>query len=137
MRETGDKDMTTMAVAHRPEMEAGNNDVNSRPVDLVHLARHTLGDRDLEREVLNLFTTQSVIYLDRLKQARGKTDRKAAAHTIKGSAKGIGAWHVADCARAVEEVDGKGQGGARQLIAHLEDAISKTNGFINDILEDE
>src|SRR5680860_1221609 len=36
----------------------------SRPVDLVHLARYTLGERSLEREVLELFCTQSVLYLE-------------------------------------------------------------------------
>ena len=29
---------------------------SSRPVDLVHLSRYTLGDRALEREVLELFS---------------------------------------------------------------------------------
>ena len=38
----------------------------SRPVDLVHLSRYTLGDRALEREMLDLFCTQSAVYLERL-----------------------------------------------------------------------
>jgi hypothetical protein len=32
---------------------------DDRPIDLVHLARATLGDRSLEREVLQLFDRQS------------------------------------------------------------------------------
>lgn len=108
-----------------------------RPVDLVHLARHTLGDRNLEREVLQLFCRQSVIYLDRLKQARASTSRVEAAHTIKGSAKGIGAWTVAELAQAVEERSEQPVSGARALIADLEQAIADANGFITDILEDE
>ena len=42
---------------------------SSRPVDLVHLSRYTLGERELEREVLELFCTQSFVYLERLKAA--------------------------------------------------------------------
>jgi len=34
--------------------EAGRES-SSRPVDLVHLSRYTLGDRALEREVLSFF----------------------------------------------------------------------------------
>jgi len=120
-----------MAALDRPG--AFDDVAGDRPVDLVHLARHTLGDRELEREVLNLFARQSVIYLDRLKHARGAAV-KAAAHTIKGSAKGIGAWRVADCAEALE-TGGERPKGARELIAHLEEAIDQTNGFIRSILD--
>ena len=35
----------------------------SRPIDLVHLARQTLGDRSLEQEVLRLFLTQMEVYM--------------------------------------------------------------------------
>lgn len=136
MQGTGNEDMRMTSVANRAETNDVTDTAQDRPVDLVHLARHTLGDRDLEREVLNLFTKQSVIYLDRLKRARGKPAVAAAAHTIKGSAKGIGAWKVADCAQAVEETDMPNRGDARGLIAHLEAAISDTNGFIKSILDD-
>ena len=44
----------------------------SRPVDLVHLSRYTLGERDLEREVLQLFCSQSLIYIERLHAAIDK-----------------------------------------------------------------
>jgi len=40
---------------------------SSRPVDLVHLSRYTLGERALEREVLELFCIQSLVYLERLR----------------------------------------------------------------------
>jgi len=42
---------------------------SSRPVDLVHLSRYTLGDRALEREVLELFSAQGSVYLERLRGA--------------------------------------------------------------------
>src|SRR5262249_56378628 len=69
--------------------------------DGVHLARMTLGDRSLEREVLALFDRQAGMLLVRMQQA-ARTGICAAAHTLKGSARGIGAWRVARAAEAVE-----------------------------------
>src|SRR5437588_4718950 len=37
-----------------------------RPIDLVHLARMTLGDRGLEREVLQLFDRQATMLVARM-----------------------------------------------------------------------
>jgi HPt (histidine-containing phosphotransfer) domain-containing protein len=71
-------------------------------IDATHLARMTLGDRGLEREVLELFVRQTTIILDRIARAEPAI-AAAAAHTLKGSARGIGAWRVARAAEMVEE----------------------------------
>lgn len=70
-------------------------------IDLDHLARMTLGDRSLQTEVLELFDRQAGMLLTRMKDA-GANVVAALAHTLKGSARGIGAWHVAQAAEAVE-----------------------------------
>jgi HPt (histidine-containing phosphotransfer) domain-containing protein len=75
-----------------------------RPVDLVHLARQTLGDRALEREILDLFVIQSRAVLDHLHRAEETRQRLDLAHTLKGSARAVGAWHVATCAEQCELV---------------------------------
>jgi HPt (histidine-containing phosphotransfer) domain-containing protein len=69
-------------------------------LDLDHLERMTLGERELEREVLTLFAQQSADLLVRLE----KLPREGAslAHTLKGSARGIGAFAVADAADDLE-----------------------------------
>jgi HPt (histidine-containing phosphotransfer) domain-containing protein len=69
-------------------------------LDLDHLERMTLGERELEREVLMLFVQQSADLLARLE----KLPREGAslAHTLKGSARGIGAFAVADAADDLE-----------------------------------
>jgi HPt (histidine-containing phosphotransfer) domain-containing protein len=69
-------------------------------LDLDHLERMTLGERELEREVLRLFAQQSADLLARLE----KLPREGAslAHTLKGSARGIGAFAVADAAECLE-----------------------------------
>ncbi len=106
-----------------------------RPVDLVHLARYTLGNRSLEREVLGLFHTQSEIYLQRLKEADLDKDWADAAHTIKGSARGIGAWQVARSAEAAEALRGeKRKSGSLEVIKELERLIGDANGYIESLL---
>jgi HPt (histidine-containing phosphotransfer) domain-containing protein len=74
---------------------------DDRPIDLVHLARTTLGDRSLEREVLQLFDRQSTQLIARMRSA-APDGLAMLAHTMKGSARGIGAWRVARAAEALE-----------------------------------
>lgn len=103
-----------------------------RPVDLTHLARQTFGQRELEQEVLRLFLSHSTIHLARLRAAGDSAGRRAAAHFIKGSARGIGAWQVATAADIVERApDPEGE-----AIETLSAAIAETNAFIATLLED-
>ena len=71
-------------------------------IDQVHLERMTLGDRSLEREVLEIFVRQTAMTLERIAGA-GPARTAAAAHTLKGSARGIGAWRVAQAAERLEQ----------------------------------
>jgi len=80
-----------------------------RPIDLVHLARMTLGERALEREVLQLFDRQATMLIGRMRGA-GPSAVAAVAHTLKGSARGIGAWRVARAAEALEVACASGGG---------------------------
>lgn len=73
-----------------------------RPIDLVHLARQTLGDRALEAEVLDLFVIQAHSVMERLSTVTDQRHRMELAHTLKGSARAVGAWQVAAQAEACE-----------------------------------
>lgn len=73
-----------------------------RPVDLVHLARQTMGDRALEQEVLGLFLQQLSGMCDRMASGDAQV-RRTLAHTLKGSARGIGAFGLAECASMIED----------------------------------
>ena len=75
---------------------------SDRPIDLVHLARMTRGDRSLEREVLQLFDRQATMLIGRMRSSPAPAV-SAAAHVLTGSARGIGAWPVARAAQAVEQ----------------------------------
>jgi HPt (histidine-containing phosphotransfer) domain-containing protein len=71
-------------------------------IDLDHLARQTGGDLELEREILALFAQQCVRHLRTIHQAEDARARMDAAHTLKGAARAVGAWQVADAADAIE-----------------------------------
>jgi len=71
-------------------------------VDRAHLARMSFGDAALERELLGLFERQAALLLGRMREADAAT-LAALAHTLKGSASGIGVWGVAQAAAAVEQ----------------------------------
>ncbi len=96
----------------------------SRPVDLVHLARQTMGDRDLEREVLCLFVQQALSARDRIADA-GESERLNLAHGLKGSARGVGAFAVADCAAEIER-----QPNDARIVGKLGTLIEEVRDFI-------
>jgi HPt (histidine-containing phosphotransfer) domain-containing protein len=108
---------------------------SNRPVDLVHLSRVAFGDRALEREVLGLFLRQSAIQLDRLKEARTAQSFGVAAHTLKGSALGIGAQHVATIAAEAEALaDQHDTAEAFEVLARLEVRIAESHLYISQLL---
>ncbi len=72
-------------------------------IDLVHLARQTGGDQELERELLALFSQQCVRQLRAIHNEGDEKARLDAAHTLKGAAQAIGAWQVAEAAARIEE----------------------------------
>src|ERR1043166_4649609 len=77
------------------------------PIDLAHLARMTLGDAALERQVLGMFASQSTNLIQKL--ATRPAEAGALAHTLKGSARAIGAFRVAECAEALETAIRRGE----------------------------
>lgn len=73
-----------------------------QPIDREHLARQTMGDRAIEGEVLALFAAQAQTVRERIGEACTE-ERLRLAHGLKGSARGIGAFAVADCVAQIEE----------------------------------
>ena len=86
-------------------LSAAGSDRQCAVIDDDHLSRMTLGDRRLEREVLEIFLRQAAIMLERIAGAEPAL-AAAAAHTLKGSARGIGAWRVARAAEQLEYAAG-------------------------------
>lgn len=94
--------MAALTIAFEaPEAGQQPRPSGGRPVDLVHLARQTGGDKSLEQEVLALFARQARQAVCQM-PSLDKTERARLAHMILGSAKGIGAFEVARCAEQLE-----------------------------------
>ena len=75
--------------------------VSLAAIDRSHLRQMTMDDATLARDVLALFDRQASIMLRRLPMANA-AEQGEMAHALKGSARGIGAWKVADAAALVE-----------------------------------
>ncbi len=91
----------------------------------------TLGDAGLEREVLAMFSAQTVSLIDAL--AALPPEAGALAHTLKGSARAVGAFAVADAAQRLEAAIQKG-GDALPSLAGLKDAVTEARAAIDAIL---
>jgi HPt (histidine-containing phosphotransfer) domain-containing protein len=102
----------------------------AQAIDLDHLSRMTLGERSLEREVLALFDRQVEILLPRIRHGLPGVVA-ASAHTLKGSARGIGAWRVARAAEAVEQAPA---GELASTVDALGVAVAETKAAIAELL---
>jgi hypothetical protein len=101
------------------------------PVDLAHLRRYTLGDRGLELEILGLFVDQLPITIAALREAPTEKDWGLAAHTLKGSARAVGAWPLATIAEDAERMHGLPAASARgAVVGRLEVAARAARDFI-------
>jgi chemotaxis protein histidine kinase CheA len=76
------------------------------PIDLVHLARHCLGDRELEVELLGLFRRQARTLTAELSDPSllSLESKAKIAHKLRGSALAVGARRVAGAAWRIEEL---------------------------------
>lgn len=106
-------------------------------IDREHLARMTHGERELEREVLQLYATQADILLARMLPRDQVPSRSAAvaalAHTLNGSSRGIGAWQVADAAAAVEADVAQGRDTAAS-VERLASAVRAAQARIGELM---
>ncbi len=84
-------------------------------IDYDHLAQYTGGDAALEAEVFSLFRNQVRSWIRLLEPDAQDEDWSAAAHSLKGSARGVGAMRLAEiCERAEKLVGEAGSDGARE-----------------------
>jgi hypothetical protein len=104
-----------------------------RPIDLEHLSRMTLGERSLECELLRLFDRQALMLMARMRPA-APAIVAACAHTLKGSARGIGAWPVARAATLVELAAGKDGADLKGSLGNLGICIGEARAVIADLL---
>jgi HPt (histidine-containing phosphotransfer) domain-containing protein len=109
-------------------MWGGGEGAAAAPLDLAHLSKQTLGDRSVQQEVLRLFLEQARSTRDRWSHADRK-ERLRLAHTLKGSARSIGAFPVAACLAELENSPE-----SEVLRGTLSRLIDEVSAFVGDLL---
>src|SRR5512143_3300101 len=124
-------EMPAWAEAGQP---IGGRKASARPVHLVHLSHYTLGERELEREVLELFCPQSLVYLEQLRRSPSDKDWKDLTHTLKGSARAVGAWRVAEAAECAEPLAGEALARSREArIKEIDTSLREADAYIRSL----
>jgi HPt (histidine-containing phosphotransfer) domain-containing protein len=111
---------------------------NGEALNLAALNVQTGNDRALQSDLLELFVVQSPRTLAQLQQLAtcDMSAAKAAAHKLKGSARAIGAFKVADAAAEVERTLGSKQnaGALADLAANLDKALSEIKAYMRALI---
>lgn len=101
-------------------------------IDRAHLAAQTFGDDDLAADVLVLFAGQCARLVPGIRdEALGASTRADLAHTLLGSALGVGAAEVA-ATSATLEAGFRGDGVAAADLQRLERVVAATLAEIAD-----
>ena len=109
------------------------------PIDLEHLNRYTGGDRGVNEEILKLFADQCAATLAQLETlagengAGGKTWREIT-HTLKGAARGVGAFGLADVAAEAEKIPAD-RDAAMEIIHRLRNKACAVQLFVEHLLK--
>ena len=106
---------------------------DNAPIDRSHLSRMTFGEHSLEREVLQLFDRQAELLMERM-NASAPAAIATLAHTLKGSAVGIGAGRVARAAAAVEQAASHTPDECALAIAELARSVEEARAQIAGLL---
>lgn len=111
--------------------------IAERPIDLGHLDRYTGGSQALNEEILRLFETQCRELLARLELLAGDSDAKTwheATHTLKGAARGVGAFALADAVAEAEAADPTDAAKAQAAVARVRARSEAVRRFIEILL---
>lgn len=111
-------------------------DRTSRPIDLVHLARQTLGDRSLQDEVLRMFDGQISHYFDRVRRTEDRHELSMGLHTLKGASAGVGAVALAELARLAEQQVRETGTVDPEMLDDIGMAVSEVSAYIQTLIQD-
>lgn len=100
------------------------------PIDHAHLRRYTMGSRPLEVEVLKLFAGQAPSTFADLMAAADAKAWHIAAHTLKGSARAVGAFAIARAAEQAERA-GFDHPDRAQMLSTVEALLAEARTYID------
>jgi HPt (histidine-containing phosphotransfer) domain-containing protein len=92
-------------------------------VNFAHLERYAGHDQALVDEVLSLFREQASLWLRLLDPAAPGEAWRDAAHSLKGSALGVGAFALADECEAAEQLTGSGEVERMMVLDRIRDCL--------------
>jgi HPt (histidine-containing phosphotransfer) domain-containing protein len=107
-------------------------------VDLAQLDQYTGGDHVINREILLIFDSQCREMLAKLEQLAGEEADgqvwRDIVHTLKGAARGIGAFGLGDTAAEAEKAQ-TGNGTAISALLRLREDAAAVQAFIAEFLK--
>lgn len=107
-----------------------------QPIDLAYLDRTTFSDKELAAEVLGLFRASAGSYLEGLKSAQTEKDWYEAAHSLKGSAKAVGAFQLAQSAAAAETIhETPLTASQKEALLDLQHQLDEVSWYIGEMLD--
>lgn len=95
-------------------------------IDRQHLAKYTYGDSALEAEILQLFVTQVEGLVEQLASARETEQWSFVTHTLKGSARAVGAWQIAEMAQRLEAAGPPVSSARPEMVGRLRELVAAT-----------
>lgn len=119
-----------------PNVRLDDDNTRVRPIDLVHLARQSLGDRDLEMEILGMFDHLLESHVSILNNTPTKTEIAHSLHALKGASAGVGAKSVAAHAASFEKAFQSTDNLDAEMLADLDVVVLETRTFIAHLLAD-
>lgn len=112
-------------ITRNSAIEHSDNQFAESSLDLVHLSRQTMGDSKLEQEILVLFLLQCQSCEDALLSPTNTGQLTDVAHQMKGCAKAVGAWDIAQTAGLLEKNPDK-----KHLILKLHDQLHLVKKYL-------
>jgi HPt (histidine-containing phosphotransfer) domain-containing protein len=112
-----------------------------KPVDLEHLNTYTGGDRKLNCQILGLFDGQCREIIEKLayiaENAEAADSTKSwcdAVHSLKGAARGVGAFKIGDIAAEAEKMELRDRIEVLEVVERLKVNAASVQAFIDDLI---
>ncbi len=119
----------------KAETESAQQDENA-PVDVGHLRMFTDGDKEEEKEIFELFITQSEEGIDVLRRTcyGGESqDWRKAAHKMKGAAANLGAFTLSALCKEAEEAFISTEEEKKELYQKVRDELAMVEAFLREL----
>lgn len=106
----------------------------SAPIDLEHLNRYVFGDTALLAEVLGIFREQLETFRNQMSPSMDAEAWRLAAHTLKGAARGVGAWALGEAAERAEKAADAGPEERAAALKSIVDLAASAADYAGDLI---